>query len=118
MRGKPGGGRAAKHHAPLLSLELAGREFGGHLARVVDDWQIPVCTLALTVARRNGPRDADRTGLRRAFTDLQRDGLVVLIDIAQSGEKLYLDYLATAAGESTEALRDLTPEFEGMKPPF
>lgn len=114
------GSRAAAERlstmAPGLSLELSGREFDGRLAQMVDEWQVPVCTLALTL-----PDEATREALTARVcgelaADLQRDGLIALIDIARAGEKLYLDFLAVAAGESIEALRDLTPEFAGMNP--
>lgn len=103
--------------APGLSLELAGREFGGRMTRIVDEWDLPVCTLALTL-----PGDADRRErlttrvCREIIGDLQRDALLLLVDIARTGITLYIDFLATAAGETTEALRDLTPEFADMNP--
>ena len=115
------GSRAAAERvstmAPGLSLELAGREFTGRMARVIDDWDLPVCTLALTL-----PGDADNRERLAArvcgeiIGDLQRDSLLLLVAIARTGVKLYIDFLATAAGETTEALRDLTPEFSGMEP--
>lgn len=102
--------------APALSLELAGREFAGRLAQTVDNWYLPVCTLALTL-----PAEADRDALTRRIcseitVDLQKDGLISLIDVSKSEEKLYLNFLATAAGETVEALRDLTPELMGLDP--
>ena len=115
------GSRAAAERvttmAPTLSLELAGRDFRGRMAQIVDSWDLPVCTLALTL-----PGDADRRDLltarvcRELFGDLQRDSLLILVDFSRTGNRLYVDFLAAAAGETTEVLRDLAPEFAEMDP--
>ena len=103
--------------APGLSLELAGREFGGRMARIVDEWDLPVCTLALTLPGEAAAREKLAARVcGEYFGDLQKDALLALVDIARTGIKLYIDFLAAAAGETIEALRDLTPEFEGMDP--
>lgn len=101
-----------------LSFELSGREFGNRLAHIIDDWSIPVCTLMLTLP---DPAVRERQAALicdEIMADLQRDGMLCLIDIARAneGEKLYIDFLAAAGGEVCEALRDLAPEFSGMNP--
>lgn len=103
--------------APGLALELSGREFNGRMRRVIDDWDIPLCSLELTLS-------GDFTNRQRQINlvtdelipDLQKDSLIMTANLANSGEKLYIDFLATAAGETTEAIRDLAPEFTGMNP--
>lgn len=65
-QGSPGGGRAAKHHGPppVAGASWTGiwRPSGARCRRLADSG----LHLGADVARRNGPRDADRTGLRRA----------------------------------------------------
>ncbi len=115
-----GGSRAAAERmssvTPALSLEIAGREFGGRLARVVDEWRLPVCTLALTLRAPERRERITAVICGEIAADLQRDGLILLLDIARTEDKLYLNFIASAAGESIEALRDLTPEFMGLDP--
>ncbi len=103
---------------PALSLEIAGREFGSRLAHVVDAWRLPVCTLALSLASLDRARKDAVTALICAeiARDLQNDGLILLLDIARTEEKLYLNFISAAAGETVEALRDLTPEFMDFDP--
>lgn len=102
--------------APALSVELTGRVFSGYLARVIDEWRIPVCTLALDLAEPSGREAQLALVCGELVRDLQRDGLIALLDIAQAEDKLYLNFFAAAGGETVEALRDLAPEFAGMNP--
>lgn len=102
---------------PGLSFELAGRAFDGRMGRVIDSWSVPVCTLTLTVPADEALRERITARIcAEIAADLQRDGLIALIDVARTAEQLYLDFYATAGGETYEALRDLTPEFEGLSP--
>lgn len=101
---------------PSLSIELTGRMFSGLLSRVVDDWRIPVCTLTLTLDDPGKRRQQSALICGELVVDLQRDGLIALLDIAQTEDKLYLNFFATAGGETIEALRDLAPEFAEMSP--
>ena len=102
---------------PGLSFELAGRAFDGRMGRVIDSWSVPVCTLTLTVPTDEALRERITARIcAEIAADLQRDGLIALIDVARTAEQLYLDFYATAGGETYEALRDLTPEFEGLSP--
>ncbi len=100
-----------------LALELSGREFNGRMRRVIDDWDIPLCSLELTLSGDFADRQRQTdlvTG--ELIPDLQKDSLIMTVNLANSGEKLYIDFYATAAGETTEAIRDLAPEFAGMNP--
>lgn len=103
--------------APGLALELCGRELAGRMRKVVDEWDIPLCSLELTLP---GEDMQTRSLLSGRVTgeligDLQKDALIMTVSIANTAEKLYIDFFATAAGETVEALRDLTPEFAGMQ---
>ncbi len=101
---------------PALSVELTGRVFSGYLTRVIDEWRISVCTLALDLAEPAAREAQLALVCGELVRDLQRDGLIALLDIAQAEDKLYLNFFSTAGGETVEALRDLAPEFEGMNP--
>lgn len=101
---------------PALSVELTGRIFSGYLARVIDEWRIPVCTLTLDLAEPSRREAQLALVCGELIRDLQRDGLIALLDIAQAEDKLYLNFFSAAGGETVEALRDLAPEFDGMNP--